>query len=34
MILTLKGEKREFQEYFLDFQKKREIVCKNLDMII
>ena len=26
-------EKREFQKYFLDFQKKRDRVCNNLDMI-
>ena len=26
-------EKREFMKYFDDFQKKRDIVCHNLDMI-
>ena len=33
MMMDAEDEKREFQKYFLDFQKKREIVCNNLDMI-
>lgn len=27
------NEKKEFQSFFLDFQRKRDIACQNLDMI-